>query len=213
MPLSSSSLGFGSGASLMLGAQPNHASTISKYAPLHSDVELNNLNDAAERVSDTDDKQPSPIPSWTHVRLDDLRQRWRFGASLGFLSCLLVLILNLTITIWSSTRNRSNSGHIFQGSCATAKRYNMGLHVVISVLTTLLLGASNYYMQCLSAPTRGVLDRAHREGKWLDVRVQSLRNLKWSIKWKKVVWALLGLSSLPLHLLSVQWARQCIRRH
>lgn len=49
----------------MLRAQPNHASTISKYAPLHSDVELNNLKDAAERVGDTDDKQSSPIRSCT----------------------------------------------------------------------------------------------------------------------------------------------------
>ncbi|KAF3046889.1 hypothetical protein E8E12_005587 [Didymella heteroderae] len=183
----------------MHGSQSPKTSVVSKYAPLRSDIELSNIINVTERAWDISDT--SPTSRWTHVSLNDLRQGWRFGASLGFLTCLSVLILNLSLTIWATTRSNSNNGHIFQGSCAAAKRYNMGLHLVINVLSTLLLGASNYSMQCLSAPTRGVLDRAHRKGKWLDVGVQSFRNLKWSMKWKKAVWTLLGLSSLPIHLL------------
>lgn len=186
---------------LMLRIQPPEASTSGKYAPLHSDVELNHLNDTAERVHDNSAKPPSAKPSWISVRLRDLYQGWRFGAFLGFLTCLLVLILNLTLTIWASIRSKHNNGHIYQGSCAATKRYNVSLHIIINILSTLLLGASNYSMQCLSAPTRNVVDQAHQEGKWLDVGVQSLRNLKWSKNWKKAIWALLALSSLPLHLL------------
>lgn len=54
--------------------------------------------------------------------------------------------------------------------------------------------------QCLCAPTRRDIDLAHLEGRWLDVGVQSMRNL-WHIPRKKLaLWVCLALSSLPLHL-------------
>ncbi|KAJ4983765.1 hypothetical protein SVAN01_10743 [Stagonosporopsis vannaccii] len=182
---------------------PYDSSTNSKYAPLHSDVELNDVsfNEAAGHVHEVHTGTSSVKTSRIPIRPEDLRQGWRFGASLGFLTCLFVLLLNLILTIWASTRGRSNDGHIYKGSCEAAKRYNMGLHVVINVLSTLLLGASNYSMQCLSAPTRKIIDQAHQNGRWVEIGVQSLKNLRWAVTWKKVVWGLLALSSLPLHLL------------
>src|SRR5690242_12029700 len=180
----------------MLGSPLHDILTNSEYAPLHSDVELNETSITGAAGYPHEKKKgmwfiKSPrIP----IRLRDLRQGWRFGASLGFLTCVFVLVLNLVLMIWASIRGRSNDGHIFKGSCATAKRYNMGLHVVINVLSTLLLGASNYSMQCLSAPTRKISDQAHQKGRWVDIGVQSLKNLRWSVTWKRVVWALLALS-------------------
>ncbi|KAF2621786.1 hypothetical protein BU25DRAFT_495505 [Macroventuria anomochaeta] len=56
-------------------------------------------------------------------------------------------------------------------------------------------------MQCLGAPTRPLIDRAHQEGTWLDIGVQSFKNLRWTLNWNKAVWVLLALSDLPLHLL------------
>ncbi|KAI9789333.1 MAG: hypothetical protein M1816_006222 [Peltula sp. TS41687] len=56
-------------------------------------------------------------------------------------------------------------------------------------------------MQCLTAPTREEVDTAHRRGKWLDIGIPSVKNL-WRISPAKVIlWALLGLSSIPLHLI------------
>jgi hypothetical protein len=69
-------------------------------------------------------------------------------------------------------------------------------------LSTLLLAASNYTMQCLSAPSRKEIDSAHRSDGYLDVGVQSLRNVVSGHVGgrKKVVWWVLLGSSLPLHL-------------
>lgn len=188
---------------LMLRVRPHGMANNSEYAPVYSDVESNNSSNATAQVHEKGFgvESSSKTTFWTPVRFRDLRSGWRVGASLGFLLCLFVFLLNVILTIWASVRSKSNNGHIYQGSCATAKRYNMGLHILINVLSTLLLGASNYSMQCLSAPTRKAIDRAHSKGRWLDIGVQSLRNLKRAEKWKKVVWLLLGLSSLPLHLL------------
>lgn len=183
----------------MSDSQAHGKTAGTRYQPLHSDVELSNLYTAAEYMHDNTVHQDSGAKA--HFQLRDLFDGWRFGASLGWLTCLLVLILNIVLTIWGALRGKANNGHIFEGICDQAKRYNMGLHVVINVLSTLMLGASNYSMQCLSAPTRKDIDEAHCEGAWTDIGVQSLKNLGRTQRWKWVVWVLLGSSSLPIHLL------------
>ncbi|MCJ1312051.1 hypothetical protein MMC25_005725 [Agyrium rufum] len=56
-------------------------------------------------------------------------------------------------------------------------------------------------MQILTAPTRAEIDEAHTRGRWLDIGVPSVRNLR-SISRKRVLlWFGLAFSSLPLHLL------------
>jgi hypothetical protein len=57
--------------------------------------------------------------------------------------------------------------------------------------------------QCLSAPTRLELDRAHQKGESLDVGILSLRNLSRIPRRKLILWGCLAASSLPLHLLYV----------
>ncbi|KAI9888350.1 MAG: hypothetical protein M1814_000557 [Vezdaea aestivalis] len=56
-------------------------------------------------------------------------------------------------------------------------------------------------MQKLCAPTRQEVDRAHSEGKWLDIGVLSLRNLNKISKGRILIWTALALSSIPVHLL------------
>ena len=58
-------------------------------------------------------------------------------------------------------------------------------------------------MQCLVAPTRAEIDKAHAKGAYLDVAVQSLRNLGSLSMYKVFLWSVLAISSLPLHLMSV----------
>jgi hypothetical protein len=57
-------------------------------------------------------------------------------------------------------------------------------------------------MQCLSAPSRNEIDSAHGRGGYMDVGVQSLRNVVSGYLGgrKKVLWWVLMGSSLPLHL-------------
>lgn len=136
---------------------------------------------------------------------------WRFGVLSGATSALIVFVINLIIFVWAEKHNgyrpfhfahRDNGQHtLFDGSCEKARNLNTGVHLLINVLSTLLLSASNYCMQCMSAPTRRDVDDAHARKRWLDVGVQSMRNLLSISRKRAVLFWLLGLSSLPLHLL------------
>ncbi|KAH6638910.1 hypothetical protein C7974DRAFT_421557 [Boeremia exigua] len=126
---------------------------------------------------------------------------WRFG-TLNFAICAsIVFLINLIVTIWGSAAHKEDENLLTEGECGRIKKMNSGLHILINVLSTMLLSGSNYCMQCLSAPTRGEIDKAHGERKWLDIGVPSLRNLRRISRPRLVLWWLLAISSLPLHLL------------
>ncbi|RAK99587.1 uncharacterized protein BO80DRAFT_384743 [Aspergillus ibericus CBS 121593] len=90
---------------------------------------------------------------------------------------------------------------IYEGSCSRAKAWTTGLHLLINVLGTIILGASSYCMQCLTAPSRTEVDRAHEERVWLHIGVASPRNLAWAGRFRVTLWLLLAASSLPIHLI------------
>jgi len=129
---------------------------------------------------------------------------WRFGA-IGFATAaVVVLILNVGITQYAVSKFGTGDqqiGTIYAGDCTKSKKLNSWLHIAINALSTTLLAGSNFCMQCLSAPTRQDVDKAHKEKRWLDIGVPSLRNMR-HVGWKKViVYCLLMSSSVPLHLL------------
>lgn len=145
------------------------------------------------------DDSPAPKASkrrWEWMYLTG----WRFGATNCAVAASAVFLINLIITIVCSTFG-DRKGTLYSGSCEIVGRINYGLHILINVLSTVLLSSSNYSMQCLSAPTRKDIDIAHARGKWLDIGVLSIRNLRCISRKRIILWALLGLSSLPLHLL------------
>ncbi|GAB7354941.1 hypothetical protein MBLNU459_g5560t1 [Dothideomycetes sp. NU459] len=115
-----------------------------------------------------------------------------------------LFLINLGLTLWAKAKYGTRDGGIgtvLVGSCDATAKWSRWLHMAINILSTLLLGASNYCMQRLSAPTRSDLDRAHARGVWLDIGVPSLRNQRWLGSYRSGLWLLLGLSSLPLHLM------------
>ena len=90
---------------------------------------------------------------------------------------------------------------IQEGSCSKTTDLSLWLHLAINILSTILLGASNYCMQCLSSPNREEVDRAHSRHIWLDIGVPSVRNLR-RVSWSKILlWWLFAFSGIPLHLL------------
>ena len=115
----------------------------------------------------------------------------------------LVLIINLILTIWAVAKSGAQDGlgTLYEGSCKRTASLTFWIHLAINVLSTLLLGASNYSMQCLSSPTRSEVDKAHSQGIWLDIGVPSVRNLRRLSITRIVLWWLLAISSIPLHLL------------
>lgn len=131
------------------------------------------------------------------------RVGWPVGALGSAIMATLAFLLNLTILIWVSSTLKFEEGiaQVFAGDCHHAEQINTWAHFGINAVSAMLLSGSNYCMQILSAPTRKEIDIAHARRKWVDVGVPSVRNLKNVATWKLVMWWLLGLSSLPLHLL------------
>ncbi|KAK0648169.1 hypothetical protein B0T16DRAFT_455664 [Cercophora newfieldiana] len=140
------------------------------------------------------------------LRTNPSLQGWRFGIWLNVICTISVLAINLGVTIWALSSSDANDGEIrrvlFQGNCAQVKKINTAGHAVINALSTLLLGASNYSMQCLAAPNRKDIDGAHKKQRWLNIGTHSMRNFKFSpVKFlRRCLWFLLLFSSMPLHL-------------
>ncbi|KAF5006967.1 hypothetical protein FDECE_6683 [Fusarium decemcellulare] len=138
--------------------------------------------------------------------LSNIFSGWRFSLVTGAVASSAVLLINLSLTIWSTTRpagTEEQSGRriLFEGSCSKSRTINILVHLLINLFSSVLLAASSYGMQCLSAPTRTEVDKAHRQEAWMDIGVLSVRNL-WRLPWtRSILWALLALSSVPLHLL------------
>jgi hypothetical protein len=134
---------------------------------------------------------------------------WKRGVQGCAAASIIVLALNASFLTWGLLRHGSDafmsssagSRTFYTGSCNKTRLLNTSIHLIINVLSTIILGASNYCMQCLSAPTREELDKIHRKKRWLDIGVLSVRNLLKTSKRRTLLWLLLGISSVPLHLL------------
>ncbi|MCJ1461009.1 hypothetical protein MMC28_011391 [Mycoblastus sanguinarius] len=157
------------------------------------------------------DLSPRTDPNHTEPTISSLVMKptrkvlsgWRFSVILYILLGFSIFSLNLGVTIWASTGFPIVKGvaTVYEGSCSRTKNSLTWLHLAINVLSTLLLSASNFCMQILCAPTREEVDAAHARRKWLSIGVPSLKNLFYVDRKKSVLWILLGLSSIPLHLL------------
>ena len=125
------------------------------------------------------------------------------GVALCAITTGTVLLINVIVTVWGTATFGVHGMlvTIQDGDCSKSKKLSLWLHLAINVLSTLLLGSSNYCMQCLSSPSRAEIDSAHSQHIWLDIGVPSVRNLR-RVSWSKVVlWWLFAISTVPLHLL------------
>ncbi|PSN64735.1 hypothetical protein BS50DRAFT_557431 [Corynespora cassiicola Philippines] len=129
-------------------------------------------------------------------------EKWRRGILYASLATSIVCLLNLVITIWAVVTHGATYGSavLYEGSCETTKNLNIGVHLIINIFSSAILGGSNYAMQCLSSPTRSEVDDAHARGTWLDIGVPSIRNLRSIARKRFWVWLFLVVSSIPLHL-------------
>ena len=125
------------------------------------------------------------------------------GVALCACTAGTVLLINLVVTIWGAARFGVHGSliTILDGHCSKSRKLSLWLHLAINILSTLLLGASNYCMQCLSSPSRAEINSAHSQHIWLDIGIPSVRNLR-RVSWNKVIlWWLFAISTVPLHLL------------
>ena len=120
------------------------------------------------------------------------------------LLALTILVTNFALTVWVTTSyppDYQGVGTLSFGNCSTIKTINGAVHLALNIVSSLFLGAGNYCMQTLVAPSREDMDRAHSKGVSLDIGVPSVKNL-WYINWGRVItWALIGMLASFLHLL------------
>ena len=114
--------------------------------------------------------------SWSLSLPTGCRTGVRWSCSIAY----TVFLINCAVFIWtlSTYQIEQGAGTLFRGNCKKAKNLNAVVQVGINLLSTLLLGASNYSMQYLGAPTRKEVDHAHANKKMLCIGVPALKNLK-----------------------------------
>jgi len=164
---------------------------------------------SGSRGDDSNDRgeageQPNSFPT---VRKPVLYTGWHTGVLACATCVFLVLLINVTFTIYAATgpghEMERGVGTLYSGSCEKSKTISQLLHLVINALSTVLLSGSNYTQQCLSAPTRSEIDTAHSKRRWMDIGVPSIRNLFKIGLERRFLWIVIGITSVPLHLLHV----------
>ena len=129
---------------------------------------------------------------------------WRMGIILGCCMSTIVLGINIAVLIiGATTGNGFENGFAvpMSGLAEEISWWSSAIHIAVNALSTLLLAASNYTMQVLSSPTRKDVDKAHAKNEHLDIGVLSTRNLSRIPRRRLVLFLLMGLSSIPIHLL------------
>lgn len=169
---------------------------------LHIPGRLGSRNERLHRLCKSSVTTVNRFSAFATTRSDRIKA-WTASVWVCASVTAFALVLNLSLVVWASTAFPSASGisTLYEGSCSRVSSWDTWLHLLINILSTLLLGASNYTMQCLSAPDRAEVDNVHARGKWLDIGVPSVRNLRWIDKKRMLAWTLLALTSIPTSLM------------
>lgn len=130
---------------------------------------------------------------------------WRKAATVNtvVLACASIILLGLLLTSSIHAGGIVTTFTFYRGTCngGTASRVNQGLHLIINAFATCILASSNFFMQVLNAPSRDEVDAAHTRGQSLHIGVPSWRNVTRVARSKTYAWAVLVLTSIPIHLL------------
>jgi uncharacterized membrane protein len=126
------------------------------------------------------------------------------GILLGIFASAFVLLCNIALVVTGHLRSgydKDGIATLYAGDETAVSWWNTFAHIMINALSTVLLSMSNYTMQVLNSPTREELNKAHRRGKWLDIGLLSIHNLRIISRKRAFLCFMLACSSIPLHLL------------
>ena len=131
---------------------------------------------------------------------------WRFGVFASIIAvtaCLVaeLIMLACAVAFNKPEGNKHGIGVPYTGGCKNVERSATLLAIPINIISTILVATSNYVMQCLSAPTRKDIDRAHAAGSYLNIGISSVHNFLHNVSWKSALWLVLVITTVPIHLL------------
>lgn len=180
-----------------------HDTSLELLPVKNKSYDTSSAQSAAALLDNTDVSQPALRSAFRRIAPQQSKAAWRFMVKSGALASVIIFGINLItlIVVYSRFGVQESVSIVFEGSCTTSNRVTIASHVIINVLSTILLAYSNYGMQCMSAPTRSEIDKAHSRRRWLSVGTPNVRNLFLVSKIKLLLWLSLGISSFPLHLL------------
>lgn len=120
-----------------------------ELTPYHRLFEPPTRNNNDETTNFLEDAEIGPIKRQKNRRIFQWRNKgWRFTLLLASLAGIFVLALNLGFILWAVPRHNVGNGRgvLHDGNCDRVHNLSVGLHLVINILSTILLGASNYTM-------------------------------------------------------------------
>ncbi|PGH01675.1 hypothetical protein GX51_05121 [Blastomyces parvus] len=150
------------------------------------------------------------------------KRKWIRGALICAYAACFVLLVNVIITLIAVIRTYGEyesiefiSAPIYKGKCSVSRNWVTGLHFFINCLCAVTIATSSYCMQCLASPSRADTDRAHNQGRWLEIGTASIGNFRF-VGYKRLgLWLVLLLTSLPIHIIhnSVVSASTAVRQY
>ena len=142
-----------------------------------------------------------------HPRANTLRVKMAKRTTMLKIQLILAITItsvNIGTTIWVFIRyppDFRGIGLLSFGSCSTLATIDNVGHMALNILSTLFLGAGNYCMQILVAPSRAEVDKAHSKGVPLSIGVQNIHNIPYIKRKRVLIWLLIGCFTTILHLL------------
>ncbi|KAH8812621.1 hypothetical protein F5884DRAFT_820450 [Xylogone sp. PMI_703] len=122
-------------------------------------------------------------------------------AQLGL--AITINIINICFAAWDMVTHppdKRGVGTISIGSCSKMGWINSTLHITLNILSSLFLGAGNYCMQILAAPSREEVYNCHSKRVVMDIGVPSAHNLWYIERRRAIIWIALMIVATVLHL-------------
>lgn len=172
---------------------------MSTYEPATSSQNTNQI--PRETTSTKFSTYKISVP-WFRTNIQ-LAATWRGTATIGIIVAGAAFLLNLAVLIWAlvTLPKRNGFAVAFSGSESEAHAIELGIKLVINVVSTLILISSCRCTQFLCAPTREDVDRCHVRGQWLDIGIRSFRNFRVIRGWRRWLNVVLFTTSIPIHLM------------
>ncbi|KAL3293756.1 hypothetical protein RB213_014482 [Colletotrichum asianum] len=117
------------------------------------------------------------------------------------MSATLVIMASILLAAFLVTGDFKQIWVFHTTKCLNISMPNTLIHLLLNALSTIVLASSNFFMQICNAPSRQEIDAAHAKHDWLDIGIPSWRNA-FRLPWFKfTAWAILFLTSIPIHMI------------